>query len=224
MESLHLIGPMKAFKGGRYQHPGMHKYTFQMHVLDKLLHLGSYAPEAVESGARLYDALQLLLYGPFADANFEWSSYSQGDVAAAVSFLQAKGVDVHRAVVHARSKLGSGAWVGTRYHQLVWEAQVPYQGFIEAAQKVVSWCGLPCAVAAAHQADRGLLAIQGLGCTTNFPASQYSKLQLEEAGQYAVSKGFGEARVGKNLAAVEQVCCEEAVLVLYKCAATGSGL
>jgi hypothetical protein len=72
-------------------------------------------------------------------------------------------------------------------------------------QKQLLWYGLPSAAAAAQKADCSYLAVQGLGCTTNFPASLYGRLQLEEAGEHAISKGVDGARVKASLEAVEKV-------------------
>jgi hypothetical protein len=167
-------------------------------------HLGTFNTDQAASGARLYDAAQLLIRGPRSDINFEWSSYSQADVQRAVDLLQAKGVDVHRAVVAAREGQRGNAWFGAQAQGATWYAHVNDSSGQQLS--MVWWCGLPSAEAAARQADCGLLAVKGMQCNfTNFPASAYSQLQLQQAGEHAISKGVEAALVKKNLEAVEKV-------------------
>jgi hypothetical protein len=162
--------------------------------------------QTVEDAAMLYDCLQLLLHGPRADTNFEWSSYCKADVEAAVEVLKRKGVDVHAAVVAAREGQGAGEWTGVYQKGASWFAHVScrVQGG-DRKQITIDWPRASSAEAAAPQADCGLLAVQGLQATTNFPASTYSKLQLEEAGECFISKGADAGRIRANLGAVEQV-------------------
>jgi hypothetical protein len=171
-------------------------------------YLGSFEPEQAASGARLYDAAQLLIRGPRADINFEWSSYTQADIQRAVEVLQAKGVDVHKAVVAAREGLRGTEWFGVRQRGPSWHAQWIYHD--QQHYKHVAVQGLPSAEAAARQADCGFLAVRGMECDfTNLPASAYSQQQLQEAGEHAISKGAEAALIKKNLKAVEKVrmCC-----------------
>jgi hypothetical protein len=180
-----------------------------MSCYGKNINLGSFSPEAAQEGARLFDCLQLLLHGPHADTNFEWSSYTRADIAAAASFLEAKGVDVHQAIAAAREARGTCEWIGVHRTagRASWTASVCCQIGNNAGYAALhNKRGLVSAEAAAHQADCGFLATRGLGCTTNFPASTYSQEQLQEAGDYAVSKGVEAARVEGNLAAIQQVC------------------
>jgi hypothetical protein len=181
--------------------------VFTVSVLGTPQYLGCYKPEAADAGARLYDSLQLLLHGPRADTTFEWSAYTQADIAAAAAVLRKKGVNVKEAVVCARQGRGTSKWigVGAKVQSTSWCTRITITG--KGSKRIlVSWYGLPSVAAAAQQADCCLLAVQGLGCTTNFPASQYSQLQLEQAGQHAISKGVDGTQVTASLEAVEKVC------------------
>jgi hypothetical protein len=204
MASLALARPEPVFKGSSQRLGGQH--VFRKRVAGKHIQLGQVNTEAAEPCARLYDALQLLLHGPRADTNFEWSSYTQADIAAAISFLQAKGVDAHQAVAAARETKGSD-WIGVTQNtgRSAWRAGILCQMGKSTGCTTLYWNGLPSAEAAAHQADCGFLAVRGLGCTPNFPASTYSQQQLQEAGEYSVSKGLDKGSVDRNLAAVQQV-------------------
>jgi hypothetical protein len=198
-------GNLPTLRGGSYLQ-SKSVYCFKAAVLGKQLSLGKFKPEEAEVGARKYDALQLLVYGPRAETNFEWSSYAQADVAAAAQFLQDKGLDVHQAVLCARQSRFGCEWYGVVVRGVAWAAKVQLCKK-EGSQRVdVAWSVSSSAEAAARQADCGRLAMRGLGCTTNFPASSYTKLQLEEAGRHATSKGVDAARVAACLEAVEQVC------------------
>jgi hypothetical protein len=202
-----LGGPVPTFKGGLLVKG---RYRFRVRFSGKEINLGSFSPEAAEPGARLYDSLQLLLHGPHANTTFEWSSYTRADIAAAASFLEAKGVDVHQAIDAAREARGTTCdWIGVflRAGRASWDAAATCGSSRNGGWKV-EWNGLVSAEAAAHQADCGYLATRGLGCTINFPASTYSQQQLQEAGDYAVSKGVEAAKVDENLAAVEEVCAQ----------------
>jgi hypothetical protein len=205
MPSAAAQGTLPTFRGGHYR-SNAHTYQFLATALGKHISLGSFKPAEAETGARMYDALQLLLYGPRALTNFEWSSYAQADIAAAAQLLQEKGLDVHQAVIFARQKYGR-EWYGVSSRAVSWIARVKHACNGRASQDVnVAWYGLPSAEAAARQADAGRLAIIRRGCTTNFPASSYTKLQLEEAGRHATSKGVEAAHLAACLEAVEQVC------------------
>jgi hypothetical protein len=196
------VRPVASFKGGTTI-AATGNYKFAIYVLGKSRYLGTYQPESAETGARLYDSLQLLLHGPRANTTFKWSAYTQGDVAAAAEVLQMMGIDVAQAMVHARTP---GNWIGVNAMAGSWTATVTvYQGKGNPEIKV-RWYTLQSAEVAAQQADCGFLAVHGLSCTTNFPASQYSKLQLEQAGECAISKGVDEMRVRGNLEAVDKVC------------------
>jgi hypothetical protein len=116
-------GRMSAFRGG-YMCPKSRVYQFNARVLGKKRFVGCFKPEEAEEGARKYDSLQLLLYGPRAKTNFEWSSYTQADVAAAAQFLQAKGLDVHQAVIDARQSTLGGQWHGVALLNDSWSARV----------------------------------------------------------------------------------------------------
>jgi hypothetical protein len=206
MASPACTGPVPIYKGGSVQKG---RYRFRVACSGKDINLGHFSLEAAEPGARLFDCLHLLLHGPHADTNFEWSSYTRADIAAAASFLEAKGVNVHQAIAAAREARGTtGDWIGV-YHRAgsaSWAARIYCQIGNDAGYATLHKAeGLVSAEAAAHQADCGYLAARGLGCTTNFPASTYSQQQLQEAGDYAVSKGVEAARVEENLAAVEKV-------------------
>jgi hypothetical protein len=194
-----------AFKGSRF---GNNSLSFQFQFCSGgnhgYAHLGEFKPEQAASGARLYDAAQILIRGPRADINFEWSSYTQADIQRAVDVLQAKGVDVQQ-VIAARQDMAGSEGLGVQAARESWRAQVTCCSG-QQQMKHVRWHGLPSAEAAARQADCGFLAVKGLGCAaTNFPASAYSQLQLQEAGEHAVSKGVEAALVRKNLKAVEKV-------------------
>jgi hypothetical protein len=186
-------------------------YVFFISVLGTLRYIGSYKSESVKAGARLHDALQLLLYGPRANTTFEWSAYTQADILGAAKALKRKGIDVRQAVLHAREAGALGKRIGVIELARSWTAYVAaYRGKGSCAL-TVCWKQLPSAEVAAQQADCGLLAVQGLGCTTNFPPSMYSKLQLEQAGEHAVSMGVDELRVTANLEAVEKLSlCQQA--------------
>jgi hypothetical protein len=186
------------------------KYVFRTRVVgaSRQLFLGSFAPEAAEPGARLYDSLQLLLHGPYADTNFEWSSYTRADIAAAASCLQAKGVDVHQAIAATREANSTCEWIGVHRTpgRASWTISLHCQVGSNAGYATLhKKGGLVSAEAAAHQADCCLLATRGLGCTTNFPASTYGQQQLQEAADFAISKGVEAARVEENLAVIKQV-------------------
>jgi hypothetical protein len=207
MEQQNVSAP-RSFKGGHFR-GGRFEFQFQFHFSashKSAWPLGTFQPEQAASGARLYDAAQILVRGPCADINFEWSSYTQADIQRAVEVLQAKGLDVHQAVVAGEEKPGS-EWFGVREHRASWQAHLSrFPGQQRNTTKAVTWQGLPSAEAAARQADCGCLAVRGLGCTvTNFPASAYSQLQLQQAGEHAVRKGVDVARVKENLEAVEKV-------------------
>jgi hypothetical protein len=76
------------------------RYGVRIHMLGKSLHIGYYYRlEEAAVRACPYDPMPLLLYGPRADTNLEWSSSSHADIAAAVdnTILQSKGLDVHQA-------------------------------------------------------------------------------------------------------------------------------
>jgi hypothetical protein len=128
----------------------------------------------------------LLLHGPHADTNFEWSSYTRADIAAAVLFLEAKGVDVRQAIAAARQARDSTSeWIGVsrKTGSATWRVCIHNKnGGNGASRPTLSWCRLVSAEAAAHQADCGFLAMRGLGSTTNFPASTYSQQQLQQVG------------------------------------------
>jgi hypothetical protein len=203
MANLSCTGPVPSLKGISLSKG---RYRFRVKCCGKGIALGSFSPDAAEPGARLYDSLQLLLHGPHADTNFAWSSYTRADIAAAASFLHAKGVDVHQAIAAAREARGTTCdWIGVyqRAGRATWEAQIRMGG----SGWQFGWHGLVSAEAAAHRVDCGYLATRGLGCTTNFPASTYSQQQLQEAADFATGKGAEAARIQANLAAVEQVRC-----------------
>jgi hypothetical protein len=187
---------------GAHLHRKTHLYRFRVCVLGIKRCLGCFRAAEAEQGARKYDSLQLLLYGARAKTNFEWSTYTRADIAAAASLLQAKGLDVHQAVIFARQCLRGGKWFGVHADGVSWTATM----FQKRPERALRWCGLSSAEAAARRADAGQLAVVGLGCTTNFPASSYTKLELEEAGRYATSKGMQAVHVAACLEAVEQVC------------------
>jgi hypothetical protein len=94
-------------------------------------------------------------------------------------------------------------------------APVTFQTGEDGGRKSVHWCGQRSAEAAAHQADSCFLAMRGLGCTTNFPASTYSQQQLRQAGDYAVSKGVEAVRVEENLNDIAQVRCFDGTSSVY---------
>jgi hypothetical protein len=216
----------RSFKGGQFRAGNKFDFKFQFHFgasQRSSWPLGSFEPEQAATGARLYDAAQILIRGPRADINFEWSSYTQSDIQRAVEVLQAKGLDVHKAVVAREERPGS-EWFGVRELGTSWQAHLSrFPGQLRTLRKL-SWHGLPSAEAAARQADCGCLAARGLGCTvTNFPASAYSQLQLQQAGEHAIRKGVEAALVEENLAAVEKVractrsfssCCLRATCVI----------
>jgi hypothetical protein len=201
-------GPGPTFKGSFFARG---RYVFRYQGSGTAITLGSFKPDAAEAGARLYDAVLLLLHGPHADTNFEWNRYTRADVAAAALFLEAKGVDVKQAILSARNARGITCnWIGvchTAGSTRTWRARTSGQRGENGGLSVrVEWDGMPSAEAAAHQADCGFLAVRGVGCITNFPASTYSQQQLEVAGDYAISKGaMSAARVEENLAAIQQV-------------------
>jgi hypothetical protein len=197
------VGMLVSYKGAKRGCTSA-SYSFSTTILGKTYYLGSYRTETADTGARLYDSLQLLVYGPRADTNFEWSAYTQADIAAAAQFLHQKGVDVKEAVFRALEARGPDEWIGVGMQDTLWLARMSVH---VKRKKVIQlcWSGLPSAAAAAQQADCGLLAVKGLRCTTNFPASLYSQLQLEEAGEHASSKGVNGTVVQANLAAVEKV-------------------
>jgi hypothetical protein len=203
MDGFQAAASSAPFRGSTVVSQG---FAFHISVVGKLRHLGLYPPASAEMGARLYDSLQLLLHGPRANTNFEWSSYTRADITAAAKVLQKKGVHVKAAVLHARATRAPGEWIGVVGRSTSWAADVAVYRGKGIPNVHVCWKQLQSAEVAAQQADCCLLAVHGLGCTTNFPASQYSKLQLEEAGQYAVSKGVEAMRAKANLEAVEQVC------------------
>jgi hypothetical protein len=199
-------GTLPAYRGSCLRLGRSHVYQFEAFVLGRNIYLGCFTLEDAKEGARMYDALHLLLYGARAKTNFEWSTYTRADIAAAAQLLQDKGLDVHKAIMHARLTRPGGEWYGVNATRGVsWRAYVCCSS-ANGSRKEVVWWGLPTAEAAAHQADAGRLAVTGLGCTTNFPASSYTKLQLEEVGRYATSKGTETVHVAACLEAVEQVC------------------
>jgi hypothetical protein len=159
----------------------------------------------VETAARHYDAVELLLRGPFANTNFEWSTYTQDDVAAAAKFLEGKGINVHKAVIASRDGQGARDWIGVRQQDRKWHAQVNCRRDNGNEGIGITWPRWSSAEAAAQHADCGLLAVHGLQVTTNFPASGYSEEQLQEAGQHAISKGADPERVHRNVEAVGKV-------------------
>jgi hypothetical protein len=197
-------------KGCSWSKPNQ-RFLVSISVLGKRLHLCSCTPEEVEQGARLYDAVQLLLHGPRANTNFEWSSYSRANITAAVKLLQDKGVDVPRAVVAARTpgQGSAGEWLGVVQRRSSWAAQVRWSPPDNIQKPVlVRWGGLPGMETAIHHADCGFLAIRGLDCIPNLPASNYSQTELEQAGEAAVDSGVDKDVVLQNLAAVQQVCVD----------------
>jgi hypothetical protein len=196
MASPALTGPGSTFKGS---HLSRGRCVFRYQAAGQPVRLGCFKPEAAKTGARLYDAVQLLLHGPYADTNFEWSGYTLADVASAASVLEAKGVDVHKTVAAAVEARGAGGWNGACYASaslVSWKVRVGCQINGSSSYSDVHWGSPhPTAEAAAHQADCAYLATRGLGCTPNFPASTYSQQQLQEAGGYAISKGVDATRV-----------------------------
>jgi hypothetical protein len=194
------------YKGCTYTTKTRQRCRIQLRVLGKMLCLGSFKPAEAEPGARLYDALQLLLRGPDAETNFEWSQYTQDSLAAAAAFLQSNNVDVREAMATARQGVYSGKLLGVTSHGgSSWQVQVQ-NTYEKGSQRIrVYWAGLESAEAAAHLADCAFLAIHGLSCTTNFPASLCSPAELVQAGSHALRKGVEVAQVEANLAAVEQV-------------------
>jgi hypothetical protein len=210
-QSLQAEGaPLASFAGANWL-SSSNTYCFSIQVLGRRVALGTYKPQQAKSGARLYDALQLLLHGPCANTTFPWRTYTQPDIAAAVEVLESKGVDVHQAVVHAREGRNAGQWTGVicSSNRKAWSAQlciyVKGSPQLSAAQLNIRWGVQQSPDAAARQADCGLLALHGLRCTTNFPASAYHQLQLVAAGEHAISKGAEPERVNTNLKAVQQV-------------------
>jgi hypothetical protein len=196
-------GSKRKFRGSMWV-PSCARYQFGTAVLGRTLKIGHYKPDAAESGARLYDSLQLLLHGPHAETNFKWSGYSQADVAGAARLLLDRGVDVQQAVLSAG---GSGScWTGVSGQERTWAGKVMFRNEDCPGKKLrMTWSGLPSAEAAARRVDPAFLCIYGLDRMTNFPASTYAQLELEEAGARAVSRGVEEGRVTQNLAAVEKV-------------------
>jgi hypothetical protein len=213
-------GSLQSYEGATWlSRDNVHRFVIG--VLGTRLVLGTYKPEHADSGARLYDALQLLLHGPCANTTFPWRTYTQADVAAAAKVLESKGVDVHQAVVYAGEGLHAGQWTGVARlaNGTSWRAQL-FVNTKGSPKLNIRWGAQQSAEGAARQADCGLLAIQGLRCTTNFPASAYHQPQLAAAGEHAISKGVEAARVKRNLAAVEQVCQSSSaagVLIRSKC-------
>ena len=206
----HAFSQRANYKGGGWRSGRCH---FKIHLLGKRVPLGIYAPDSAVNGARLYDALHLLLYGHRADTNFAWCSYTQADIAAAIAAMKSQGVDVPRAVAYARSpKASSSKYLGVSAGIALWQVNVHCHLGKGQPKLKVCWGRLCGEEVAAHFADCGMLAINGLQCTTNFPASRYSQEQLEEVAQQAISKGVNAECVRANLAAVAQVgraCCAE---------------
>jgi hypothetical protein len=198
--------PLATFVGACWV-SGSNMYCFHIGILGASLVLGMYKPEDAESGARLYDALQLLLHGPRANTTYLWKTYTQANVAAAAEVLQSKVVGVHQAVVHAREGRAAGQWIGVscnRARAATWNAHLVL--YTTGSPKLnIRWGVQQSAEEAARQADCGLLAIKGLRCTTNFPASRYRQQQLVAAGEHAISKGVDAGLVQGNLEAVQQV-------------------
>jgi hypothetical protein len=195
-----------SYRGGRWR-PEAQQFDFNLRFCGHSLHLGSFSAEGAASGARLYDALQLLLRGPRADTTYLWSTYTRADIAAAAAFLEAQRVDVPQAVValtEGRSG-SSGRWLGVRPQGDCWAGVVGHTPSAGGARIALRWGWQPSAEAAARDVDRLVLVVKGLGCTTNFPVATYSQEELEEAGVYAISKGVDAARVRANLEDVQQV-------------------
>jgi hypothetical protein len=186
-----------------FQHGCSSKAGLRISCLGQTFSLRTHAAEAATSQARLYDAIQLLLHGPLACTNFQWSSYKQSDIRAAVAFLEAKGVDVHQAVA-----------AGQYAERIQFTAVQPCGGaayracfdFHQRGQRHrMAFGTFSSAEAAAGKADCGLLVVQGLNCTTNFPASSCDEADLHEAGEAAIAQGVEAVVVERNLEAVEQV-------------------
>jgi hypothetical protein len=200
------VGPPvpKAYKGATWL-PDQEAYQFDVHFPNGGgAHLGHFTPAQAKHGAEAFDLLQLLIYGPFADTNFKWSHYTQENVAAAAAILSSGDVNLHAIIVLAR--LQKGEWLAVEEEpQGCWRASVSCKQQGEVIDGVVCSQGGASAEEAARDADRGLLVVEGLGCTTNFPASSYSAQELEEAGWYAMGVGVDPERVENNLEAVEQV-------------------
>jgi hypothetical protein len=189
---------------------GRGKFELKVQLGGKTRFLGRFSPQEVEEAARLVDCVQLLVYGPNADTNFQWSNYSTANIEAAAQTLQEMGVDVQQAVVDAGgSRHSKGGRLRLGVTQLpdrsIFGAQVSYREAFGKRQ-IHLGSGLRSEEAAARQADLGLLAIQGLGCRrTNNQASTYTHRELEEAGEYAVEKKVPKEVVATNLEEVKQV-------------------
>jgi hypothetical protein len=204
--------PRNVYKGSCWI-AATRKFLFCLRLRGRCHYLGHHTEDSARKGARAFDALQLLLHGHRADTNFDWSKYTRADIAAAAARLRARGVDVREAIASARE--ARVKWIGVKLYGIaIWQATA--FGHATAGEKVraVHWCSLGSAEAAARQADCGLLAVNGLGITINFPASSYSREQLEEAGEHAISKGMKAARITGNLDAVEEVGWPDACMCL----------
>jgi hypothetical protein len=200
MESPVLLGH-RQYKGAVWNHTNR-TYDFSMTILGNSRNLGSYLPADADSGARRFDALQLLLLGPRAETNFAWGSYSQADIARVAECLKDGGVDVELAVADTKRWVGSVSRTGQ-----TWRAYAEHN---DKGNRISFTRGnLQTAAAAAWQVDCWMLPLKGVACTTakNFPASRYTQQQLKEAGELMISKGVRASLVNGNLEAIEKVRC-----------------
>jgi hypothetical protein len=212
---------MAALGRGCCRHPDWQGFQYQKRISGRVVHLGCYSikegheSKKAKAAARLYDAVELLLHGPYAETNSEWSAYTQADIASAVNFLEGKGINVHEAVAASRDGQGAREWIGvTTQRGSAWRTKVNCKRENGKGQIAISWPWVSSAEAAAQQADCGLLAVHGLQATTNFPASSYSQQQLEKAQERAIRNGVDAERVQSNVEAVGKVCCSDMALVI----------
>jgi hypothetical protein len=202
---------VEVYKGGSWREK-VQKYEFRTSFPhQKEIRLGLFKRQDAQPPARNTDAMQLLVNSYWADTTYFWSSYSRADIASAAELMRSHQVDVHRAVVAARKKRGLGKWFGVQFRNGAWtgalDIRQPKSNDSKEVQRMkVHWSPQASAEAAARDVDCGNLAVRGVGCTTNFPAGAYTQEELEEAGEYAISKGVNAARIRANLEEIQQVC------------------
>jgi hypothetical protein len=186
------------------------KCAFAMAIQGKRVQIAQVPRAEAAAGARLYDAAQIVINGAHAKTNFSLDGFAADEIAAVISLLRGKGVDVRRAVDDMRQAHADAPWLGVgpgvpSEAGTSYTAQLAFHAYDSSKVITLEWSALGSADAAARQVDCGILALQGPDCRTNFPASECSAEAIAEAGTYAVLKGVPRARVEANLAAVEQV-------------------
>jgi hypothetical protein len=192
--------------------PGLHFEVAQVEsALQQLLHAVMAKDITIDEGLRLFDALQLFLFGPYADTNFSWTECTPAHIARALAAVESQGFTGQQAVVAGWNEKGAsttsllGYATGSEDNGATWSVHIPW----------ATMDGQPCTFtlpgtvanvhATSRMADMAFLALRGMVYPTSFPASQYTAEDLRIIGAAVVIQGADPEAVEGHLQAIEAV-------------------